>query len=67
MLTKHCAGHRIDREVPVLVGLGVLADPKAIAHDVGVGEVEDAVVKVDVTDLQCAQLASPCAGDRDQP
>jgi hypothetical protein len=47
--------------------LGVLPDPAAADHDVVVRQVEDAVLQIDIADLQRAQLAPPSAGNRDQP
>jgi hypothetical protein len=38
------------------VGLRVLADPEAADHDVVERDMEDAILQVDVADLQCAQL-----------
>jgi len=38
--------------------LGVLADPAAADHDIVEGNVEYALLQVNVTDLQCAKLAA---------
>jgi hypothetical protein len=67
VLADHRAGHRIDGQVPVLVGLGVLPDPLATDHDVIESYMEDAADQVNVAELQRAQLTSAPAGDRDQP
>ena len=48
------AGFRVDGEPAVLVGLGVLADALAAAHDVVEGDVHRAAVEVDAADLQAA-------------
>jgi hypothetical protein len=49
------------------VGLCVFADALTTAHDVVEGDVHQAAVEVDVTDLQAAQLAAAHAGDHHQP
>jgi hypothetical protein len=47
------------------VGLGVLADALAAADDVVEGDVRQAAVKVEVADLEAAQLTAAHAGDHD--
>jgi hypothetical protein len=44
----------VDGEPAVLVGLGVLTDALAAADNVVEGDVDQALVQVDVTDLQTA-------------
>ena len=46
MLADHRAGYRVDGKVPILVGLGVLTDPAAVAHDVIESDVADAIVRL---------------------
>jgi len=56
-------GDRVDGKPAVLVGLGVLADALSGADHVVEGDVDQAAVEVDVTDLQAAQLTAADTGD----
>ena len=57
----------VDGQPPVLVSLGVLTDTLAAADDVVECNVDQAMVQVDVTDLEAAQLAAADAGDHHEP
>ena len=54
MLAEHRARNRIDGQVPVLMRLGVLPHPLAADHDVVVRQMKDAVLQIDIADLQRA-------------
>src|SRR5215831_18753751 len=57
----------VDGEPAVLVRLGVLTDALTAADNVVEGDVDQALVQVDVTDLQAAELSAACAGDHHKP
>jgi len=44
-----------------------VTDPLAADHDVVVRQMEDAILEINIADLQRTQLASPSAGDSGQP
>jgi hypothetical protein len=66
-LDSGCGADRVDRQVSVLMGLGVLADLLAALDYVVVRHVHDAVGQVNAADLHGAQLAAAHAGDGDKP
>lgn len=61
------AGDRVDGDVPLLVRLGAFAELLAGLDDIVERDMDHAVAKVDVGDLDGAQLAPSYAGDRDKP
>jgi|SRR5450755_3691524 hypothetical protein len=67
VLADHCARYRVDSEVPVLVGLGVLTDPLAVLDEVIERNVDTAALQVDIADLQRAYLSPACSSYRDHP
>jgi hypothetical protein len=66
-LADEGAADRVQREPPVLVGLGVLADLLAALDEVVEGDVHGAVLQLEVAELDRAQLAAARAGDRRKP
>jgi len=61
------AGVWVDGEPAVLVRLGVLTDALAAADNVVEGDVDQALVQIDVTDLQAAQLSAARPCDHHEP
>jgi hypothetical protein len=67
VLADHCARYRIDGEIPVLMGLRVLADPLAVLDKIVEGKVKNAAFQINITGLQPAEFTRARSSYRGQP